>query len=267
MFQRFPRLRVLICHCGGALNRFMPTDPHLSQKDLRANVFYDTCAHDLVFLEAVIKQRGVESMCFGTEQPGLGAPCVPTMAGRPTIWSRSWPASRSCRMPIWACHRAPQPDPARARVEGVGVTSFQFDLYSEAVSRDPYPFYSRMRAEHPVLWCESTQAWALSRYDDVLAALLDPATFSSAKGNIVNDNPARAGKTLGTTDPPRHDQLRKLVNDALLAVPSVITKRRCGPWPNSSSSSLDTSRSTCAVLRSPARRARRCSVRSLAWTT
>jgi cytochrome P450 len=94
------------------------------------------------------------------------------------------------------------------------MTSFEFDAYSPEVSRDPYPFYARMRAEHPVLWCASTRAWALSRYDDVLAALLDPGTFSSAKGNVVNDNPARAGKTLGTTDPPRHDQLRKLVNDA-----------------------------------------------------
>jgi cytochrome P450 len=94
------------------------------------------------------------------------------------------------------------------------ATAFEFDAYSPEVSRDPYPFYARMRAEHPVLWCESTRAWALSRYDDVLAALLDPDTFSSAKGNIVNDTPARAGKTLGTTDPPRHDRLRKLVNDA-----------------------------------------------------
>lgn len=94
------------------------------------------------------------------------------------------------------------------------TVSFEFDAYSPEVSRDPYPLYARMRAEHPVLWCESTRAWALSRYEDVLAALLDPGTFSSAKGNVVNDNPARAGKTLGTTDPPRHDQLRKLVNEA-----------------------------------------------------
>jgi cytochrome P450 len=94
------------------------------------------------------------------------------------------------------------------------TTTFEFDAYSPEVSCDPYPFYARMRAQHPVLWCESTRAWALSRYDDVLAALLDPGTFSSAKGNVVNDNPARAGKTLGTTDPPRHDQLRKLVNEA-----------------------------------------------------
>jgi hypothetical protein len=60
----------------------MPTDPHLSQKDLRANLFYDTCAHDLVFLEAAIKQRGIESMCFGTEAPGSGGALRPE-TGRP----------------------------------------------------------------------------------------------------------------------------------------------------------------------------------------
>jgi cytochrome P450 len=94
------------------------------------------------------------------------------------------------------------------------ATEFVFDAYSREVAVDPHPFYRVMRDEHPVLWCESTRAWALSRYEDVLAALLDPQTFSSAKGNIVNDNPARAGRTLGTTDPPKHDQLRGLVNEA-----------------------------------------------------
>lgn len=53
-------------------------------------------------------------------------------------------------------------------------TDFEFDAYSIEVSVNPYPFYRTMREHHPVLWCESTQAWALSRYDDVLAALLDP---------------------------------------------------------------------------------------------
>lgn len=91
---------------------------------------------------------------------------------------------------------------------------FVFDAYSVEVAEDPYPLYAELRDRHPVVWCESTRAWALSRYDDVLAAVQDTATFSSAKGNVVNDNPARAGRTLGTTDPPRHDELRKLVNDA-----------------------------------------------------
>ncbi|MGH3322422.1 MAG: amidohydrolase family protein [Streptosporangiaceae bacterium] len=72
VFERFPELKVMICHCGGALNRFIPTDPHLAQKDLSRNLFYDTCAYDLIFLEAAIKQRGVDQMCFGTEAPGSG---------------------------------------------------------------------------------------------------------------------------------------------------------------------------------------------------
>lgn len=72
VFDRFPELKVIICHCGGALDRFIPTDPHLPQKDLSNNLFYDTCAHDEVFLEAAFRQKGVERMVFGTEAPGSG---------------------------------------------------------------------------------------------------------------------------------------------------------------------------------------------------
>jgi predicted TIM-barrel fold metal-dependent hydrolase len=72
VFERFPDLRVIICHCGGALDRFIPTDPHIAQKDLSRNLFYDTCGYDLIFLEAAIRQRGVSQMVFGTEAPGSG---------------------------------------------------------------------------------------------------------------------------------------------------------------------------------------------------
>ena len=72
VFARFPELKVIICHCGGALDRFIPTDHHLAQKDLSSNLFYDTCGYDLNFLEAAIKQRGVPRMLFGTEAPGSG---------------------------------------------------------------------------------------------------------------------------------------------------------------------------------------------------
>jgi predicted TIM-barrel fold metal-dependent hydrolase len=72
VFERFPELKVIICHCGGGLDRFIPTDPHIAQKDLSENLFYDTCAYDLNFLEAAIKQRGVPRLLFGTEAPGSG---------------------------------------------------------------------------------------------------------------------------------------------------------------------------------------------------
>jgi hypothetical protein len=79
---------------------------------------------------------------------------------------------------------------------------FAFDAYPVGVASDPFPIYRTMRDKDPVVWCEPTQAWALSLYDDVLTAVRDTDPFSSAYGNIVNDNPARARRKLGTTDPP-----------------------------------------------------------------
>ncbi len=72
VFDRYPELRIVSCHCGGALNRFIPSDHHLSQRDLRNNLFFDTCAYDHTFLAAAIKQRGVDQTCFGVEAPGSG---------------------------------------------------------------------------------------------------------------------------------------------------------------------------------------------------
>jgi len=72
-FERFPGLKVLVCHCGGALDRFIKTDPHLGQKDRSANLFFDTNALDLDYLEAAIKQRTPKQTAFGTETPGSGS--------------------------------------------------------------------------------------------------------------------------------------------------------------------------------------------------
>ena len=76
-FDRFPDLKVLICHGGGALNRFIPTDYHLPQRDLSRNLFYDTCVYELNLLEATLKQRGVAQTCFGSEAPGSGGAVRP----------------------------------------------------------------------------------------------------------------------------------------------------------------------------------------------
>lgn len=77
VFDRYPDLKVIVCHCGGALNRFIPTDNHLAQRDVSNNMFYDTCAHDLNFLTAAIRQRGVKNTVFGTEAPGSGSAVRP----------------------------------------------------------------------------------------------------------------------------------------------------------------------------------------------
>lgn len=94
--------------------------------------------------------------------------------------------------------------------------TFVFDPFSPEVHRDPFPLYRILRDEHPAYFSKAGNCWVLSRYADITAACLDTDTYSSAQGNIIDDSPARAGATLGTTDPPRHDQLRKLVQAAFL---------------------------------------------------
>jgi len=44
----------------------------------------------------------------------------------------------------------------------------------------------------------------------------DWETFSSSQGNMIDELPGRAGATLGTTDPPRHDRLRALSQAAFM---------------------------------------------------
>lgn len=97
----------------------------------------------------------------------------------------------------------------------MGSAAFRFDPYSPAVDADPFPFYRTLRDEHPCFWSEDAKMWVLSRYADIQAALQDWRTYSSARGNLMDELPNRAGATLGTTDPPRHDRLRALIQMAV----------------------------------------------------
>lgn len=93
--------------------------------------------------------------------------------------------------------------------------AFRFDPYDPAIDADPFPAYQILRDEHPCFWSEEAGMWVLSRYDDVLAALTNWRTYSSSKGNLIDEFPGRAGSTLGSSDPPRHDRLRALIQSAM----------------------------------------------------
>ncbi len=93
---------------------------------------------------------------------------------------------------------------------------FSFDPYSPAVDADPFPFYRTLRDAYPCFWSEEGGLWVLSRYEDIVTALNDWQTYSSARGNLLTELPNRAGATLGTTDPPRHDRLRGLIQHAFM---------------------------------------------------
>ena len=93
---------------------------------------------------------------------------------------------------------------------------FKFDPYSPAVDADPFDYYRTLRDEHPCFWSPEAQMWVLSRYADIVSAGQDWPTYSSASGNLMTELPGRAGATLGSSDPPKHDRLRGLIQHAFM---------------------------------------------------
>ncbi len=90
----------------------------------------------------------------------------------------------------------------------------RFDPYAYDTHEDPYPVYRRLRDDAPAYLDPEHDFWALSRHDDVRAALDDPATFSSAGGISLERGPEAVEPMLIEMDPPRHTELRALVSRA-----------------------------------------------------
>jgi cytochrome P450 len=93
-----------------------------------------------------------------------------------------------------------------------------YSPFDPKVIADPYPVYRELRDNAPAYWSPDASSWVLSRYEDVSAALIDPATYSSASG--IFPTPPGVDMTelflpmLIMSDPPRHTQLRHLVSKA-----------------------------------------------------
>jgi len=99
------------------------------------------------------------------------------------------------------------------------------DLKSWRNVQDPFPVYAWLRDHEPVHWSESLNAWAITRYDDVVELLNRPETFSSDRFRRIDERYAsqrpavRAvadilGNWLVFRDPPDHDRLRGLVQSS-----------------------------------------------------
>ena len=93
---------------------------------------------------------------------------------------------------------------------------FSFDPYSPAVDADPVPLYKTLRDEYPCFWSQEADMWVLSRYADIVTRAQRLADLFLGQGNLMTELPNRAGATLGTTDPPRHDRLRGLIQHAFM---------------------------------------------------
>jgi cytochrome P450 len=81
-------------------------------------------------------------------------------------------------------------------------------FFDEAQIRDPYPRYEQWRERHPIWRDRDSGRWVLSRHEDVFEILKDHQRFSSAAMGAALPLP-----TL-TDDPPRHTQMRSIVNKA-----------------------------------------------------
>jgi cytochrome P450 len=91
-----------------------------------------------------------------------------------------------------------------------------FDPFSEEFFNDPFDLYRRMREEAPVYYDEEQDFYALTRHEDVAAALKDHETYSSTRGcdlAMVKSGEVPQ-KSIIFMDPPDHRLLRSLVNKA-----------------------------------------------------
>lgn len=105
------------------------------------------------------------------------------------------------------------------------AASYDVDLYSDEVLRDPYPHYRALRDLGPAVWLPRNDLWALSRHKDVREALRNHQVFSSAHGVAGNEATNRIARgNLLASDPPEHDVLRRVVGAPLS--PKALTPLR-----------------------------------------
>jgi cholest-4-en-3-one 26-monooxygenase len=95
------------------------------------------------------------------------------------------------------------------------------DLFA---SGDPHEAFRTLRREAPVYWHSKGPGggfWAITRYSDARIIFDDAAAFSSERGvalnmsAVLNEATAGFGQMMLLTDPPRHGQIRSLINRKL----------------------------------------------------
>jgi cytochrome P450 len=102
------------------------------------------------------------------------------------------------------------------------ATDVYYDPYDVDIDADPYPVFARLREEAPLYYNDAHDFYALSRFDDVEAALRDHGTFISGRGGILELIKAGIEMPPGILifeDPPTHTIHRRLLS-------RVFTPRR-----------------------------------------
>jgi cytochrome P450 len=90
-----------------------------------------------------------------------------------------------------------------------------YDPYDVGIDNDPYPTWKRLRDEAPLYHNDAHGFYALSRFTDVEAGLIDWGTYSSAKGSVLELIKSGIELPPGIVlfeDPPLHDVHRGLMS-------------------------------------------------------
>jgi cytochrome P450 len=90
-----------------------------------------------------------------------------------------------------------------------------YDPYSVDIGADPYPVFRRLREEAPLYYNDTHDFYALSRFADVERGYLDPKTFISGRGGIIELIRANIEMPSGVLifeDPPVHTIHRRLMS-------------------------------------------------------
>ena len=90
-----------------------------------------------------------------------------------------------------------------------GEAMIDFDPYSLEFAYNPYPAYKQLRDEAPVYYHKGLDFYAISRYEDVVAAHQDHDTYSSSSGPTIEKMADQM--LLITKDNPEHRFHKALV--------------------------------------------------------
>jgi len=100
-----------------------------------------------------------------------------------------------------------------------GLQTFPAELEGRDDWLEPFGWYAVMREKSPIRYDEARQTWDVFRHEDVKAILADDERFSTSPRNLTGfqEPPEDAGFMLDTMllqDPPRHEELRSVVDEA-----------------------------------------------------
>ena len=87
----------------------------------------------------------------------------------------------------------------------------EYSPYAPDAQVNPPPVWNRLRDAAPVYHNPAMNFWALSRYDAVLAALLDKETYLSGEG-VTLEGVDKGGGGLIQLDDPEQTMYRKLLS-------------------------------------------------------